>query len=301
MKTENEIIALDLVERQKLWVELKAVPTSDKDFANAKAIIIVIEDTEDWEAPEKSDAVAKDNCIVDGKSVKKGETIEVYPWQFNALRRFLDDPKEAEERKAKKSKKADGAAALLIFAFLFAFGLSVQAQTQTYVIGGPGTYNVVSVAGLYGGTNNVFGTNTSFGVAVTTTNSAIVPNWSSFNGVWTNTSTTNVLSIATNTPGIVSLANMDMADITFGFALNGAGTGTGFETWDYSDDLVFWRTNALQINLAANGQNYVQTNVSLTLFANGYIRLNSAGYPSQTVALTNLVTTVAKKPGRTGP
>lgn len=301
MKTENEIIALPLVERQKLWVELKQVSTQDKDFANAKAIIDVIEATEDWEKPVQAEAVATDNTIVDGKTVKKGETVKVYEWQFAALRRHLENPEEAKARAERKSKKTGGAAALIIGLLLLAFGFNAAAQTQTYVIGAPGTYNVVSVAGLYGGTNNVLGTNTAFGVAVITTNTAVVPNWTFSNGIWTNAPSTNVVSVATNTPGVVSLVNMDMCNIVFGAALNGAGTSAATATWDYSDDLITFRTNALTMTLTMAGTAYVSTNVQQTLFAPGYIRLNTISYPSASVALTNIVVTISKKPGRTGP
>ena len=106
MKTENEITASSLEENQKLWVELKTVTTSDKDFASARAIIELIEATEDWEAPKQVTATAKDNVIVDGKAIKKGEAINLYPWQLNALRRFLATAEEIA--KAAAFLAADG-------------------------------------------------------------------------------------------------------------------------------------------------------------------------------------------------
>jgi hypothetical protein len=301
MRTETEIVALPLVERQKLWVEMKQVPTGDRDFANAKAIVTVIEDTEDWEAPEQKDVVATDNTIVDGKAVKKGETVKVYEWQFAALRRHLAIPEELEARKARKKAAGSAGAAAMLIGFLMLFGFTASAQNQTYVIGGPGTYNVVSIAGLYGGTNNVMGTNSTFGTAVITTNTAVVPNWTSVNGVYTNAPTTNVVSITTNIAGAVSLANMDMADIVFGAQLTAAGTSTATAMFDASDDLVTWQSNKFSLTLVMAGTSYLSTNYGLTLVPNGYVRLNYVSYPSTTVALTNLTVTLAKKPGRTGP
>jgi hypothetical protein len=299
MKTENEIISSSLVERQKLFVEMKAVSTRDKDFANAKAIIEVIEATDDWEAPELEDAIATNNTIIDGKTVSKGESVKVYSWQFDALRRHFADPKELETKKKKSAPSSVVAA--LIAAFLFAFTFAATAQNQTYVVGGPGTYNVVSVAGLYGGTNNVVGTNTTYGVAQITTNTVVVPNWTFSNGIWTNTPTTNTISVTTNTPGVVSLVNLDMCNVVFGAALTGAGTSTAIASFDTSDDLITFQTNKYQCPILMAGTSFVSTNLGLTLVPFGYLRLNNISYPSPTTGLTNIVLTLSKKPGRTGP
>ena len=300
MKTESEIITSPLIERQKLWVEKKLIATNDRDYANARAILELIEGTDDWEAPKQNEAVATADTQVDGKSVKKGETIKVYEWQFNALRRHLANPDELKEKAARKVK-AGSAAGLIIGAMLLVLGWTTEAQTQTYVIGAPGTYNVVSVAGLYGGTNSVLGTNSTYGVGVITTNTAVVPNWTFSNGIWTNTPSTNVLNVVTNTPGVVSVVNLDMFNIVFGAALNAAGTSVAVASFDTSDDLQYWQTNKIILPLTMAGTGPVSTNYPATLFPPGYIRLNYLSYPSTTVSLTNVVVTVSKKPGRTGP
>jgi len=305
MKSESEILATPLAERQKLWVELKQVATNDKDFATARAVVEVIEATDDWEAPKKLPVVATADTIIDGKAVKKGETVQVYDWQFAALRRYLVDPKEAEERKAKKAAKGGAAAALIAIILGLAFLCqTATAQVQTYLVGTQGQYNVQTVAGLNGNTNTVIGTNATYAVSTIVTNVAVVPNWSFVNGIWTNAPTTNVLSVVTNTPGVVSVVNYDSFGIQQSFALMGAGTGPFISSWDTSGDAINWQTNAFQISTTASGVNQVTTYTNMIQVQYGYIRLNTAWNAAATGAgdqMTNLYVEVIKKSNRQGP
>jgi hypothetical protein len=290
MRTETEIKQLPLEEQQKLVIELRQVPVGDKAYPNAKAIIeLITGNTKKWKEPVQVEVknTADHAVTVDGAVIAKDATGKVYPWQLAALARFLEPVGKA--------------AALLLFCLLLGLGLTASAQTQAYVVGSSGTYNVVSIAGLNGGTNNIIGTNSTFATATYITNTAVSPVWVVSNGVSSVTFTTNTTSIATNTPGVVSLVNSDSADIFWGFALTGAGSGNATATFDYSDDLVNWRLSAITATLAANGTTFVGTNISLSLFTPGYIRLNTVSYPSVTAIQTNVVFELAKKPGRTGP
>jgi hypothetical protein len=291
MKTENEIKALALEDKQKLVVDLKLVPKSDKYYETAQRLIKFTEALKGYKAPELIEVtnVAGHDLTVDGITIPADGTVKILPWTYNALARFFE--------------KAGKSAALWLLLALLGFTLSGQAQSSsTFTVGSPSVYNVVAVAGFAGGTNNCVATNSTFATTVTNTTSITTnANWMIVNGVATNmyTTTTNVI---VNVPGLVSLVNYDMFDITFGYQLSGAGTGTGVTTWDQSDDGVNWRTNAFQVTLAGNGTSYTQTNLPNTLFAPGYIRLNSVWYPALTTPyMTNVVVTVQKKPYRTGP
>ena len=307
MKTENEIIAMSLVERQKLWVELKQVQTNDKDYAASKAIIEVIEATDDWDAPEKAPAIATANCLVDGKSVKKDEAIQVYEWQFNALRRFLANPDEVAEKKAKKEARTKPGAAAALIAFvvgLALLGQTASAQVQTYLVGTQGQYNVQTIAGLNGGTNNVVGTNAAFAAATFTTNTAVTPTILVSNGVTSFTFTTNITSIVTNVPGMVSVVNYDSYGLQLSYALEGAGTPTVYSSWDVSGDGVLWQTNAFQLNSVSSGANQVTVYTNLIQVQYGYIRLNTLWNTNVTGTadiLTNLTVEIIKKSNRQGP
>ena len=313
MKTENEIIASKLEERQKLWVELKQVPTNDKLYANAKALIELIEATDDWEQPEQREVVAKENTLIDGKPVNKGDTIKVYEWQFKALQRFLKLPESkhnATERVPQQQQPqqpaqstAPGSAAAkvvaLLFAFLLAFGFTAGAQTQTTVIGAPGQYWVQSIAGLSGGTNNIVGTN-SFTTGVTNFTYITNANWTLVNGTPTN-ATTITTNQTVNVPGVLNVANYDLFSVFWGFQLTGAGSATATLTADYSPDNLNWTTAAFSASLVANGTTFVGTNLTFSLFAPGYWRLNTIAYPSATAIQTNVVVEVPRKSTRVGP
>ena len=286
MKTENEIIASNLGERKKLWVELKQVPTNDKFYANAKALLEVIEATDDWEEPVQEEVVAKEDTQIDGRAVKKGDTIKVYEWQFKALQRFLKLPEAAKK-----------AAALLLFACLLAFGFNAGAQTQINAVGSQGSYHVYYIAGLTG-TNGVTGTNT-YATGVTNYTYITNANWTLVNGSATNASTITT-NYTVNIPGLISVVNNDLINIVWALNLNNSGSGTATLSADYSDDLLVWKTGALTASLVANGTTQVSTNITLSGFGPGYIRFNTIAYPSATLVQTNVLS-VSAKAARSGP
>jgi hypothetical protein len=317
MRTENEIINATLEERQKMYVELKQVPTNDKYYATAKALIELIENTAKWKEPKQGEVVAVENLIVDGRPVNKGDTIKVYEWQFKALQRYLKDP-NAEEPKEEKPKQqqlqqppagstpAGRALVARPLRKLFrcccshsssAFGLNADAQVQLNATGSQGNYHAYYIAGLNGTTNQV-GTN-SFITGVTNFTYITNANWTLVNGSATNISTITT-NQTVNVPGLISVVNNDLINISWYFNLNGAGSSTATLTADYSDDLVFWRSNALSLSLVANGTAQVSTNVTLSLFGPGFIRFNTIAYPSPTALQTNVLSVQAKA-SRTGP
>ena len=306
MKTENEIRALPLEDQQKLVIELKTVPSGDKNYETAMRLIKFTEALKGYKAPELIEVknVAGHDITVDGKSIANDNTAKVFPWQFAALRRYLEK-----------------VAALLLLSSIFYLLSScpLQAQIQPYVTGNPTTYNVQAVFGYDGWTNllatatnysagggaysNIItGTATYYTAAVTNSTSVITnANWSLVNGVPTNavTYTTNTVL---NQPGVVSLVNYDAVDLFIGGQLLQAGTGTNLvATWDLSDDQVNWRTNALTQNLILNGATYVGINTQLTLVTPGYIRLDDLATSAAGATVTNVTVLVAKKPYRTGP
>ena len=300
MKTENEIVAAVLEEVQKLWVELKTVTTTDKDFASARAIIELIEARDDWEEPKQTPAVAKDNVIVDGKAVKKGETIGVFSWQYNALRRFLTS---AEELAKAATKKAGKGAAVLLLGLLLGLGFSASAQVQSYVYGTSGQYNVQPVAGLNGGTNAWQGTNATFATTILTTNLAVTPNWTFVNGIWNNAPATNITSIVASTPGLVSVVNYDSFDIAQGGNLLGAGANTLISSWDTTRDFINWHTNAFQLATVLSGTAPQASDTNIVQVQYGGVRLNTAWVTNTGTGgtLTNAWVEITKKSNRQGP
>ena len=294
MKTELEIEASTLEEKQKLVIELRAVPTNDKFYAAAKAIIAFTVALDDWEEPKLIEVTAKSFVAVDGKTLNKGDTAKVFAWQYQALRRFLTGPDDA-----KKKKDAGPVASLIIAALLFAFGFTASAQTQAIVYGSKGSYVVYSIAGLYGGTNSLQGTNT-FYAGVITTNTIIAPSILLSNGVAYNNPVTNYTYV-TNVPGLLSVPNFDLVNLSWGFNLLGAGTATAGSLWDYSNDGSLWTSNALSLTLTGAGTALVSTNVALTGFGPGFLRLNTAWYANATNAMTNLWFTIGLKSSKTGP
>ncbi len=277
MKTENEIIASNLGERQKLWVELKQVPTNDKFYANAKALLEVIEATDNWKEPAQTEVVASDDTQIDGRAVKKGDTIKVYEWQFKALQRFLKLPAAAKK-----------AAALLLFACLLACGFNASA------------FDYPAVAGLNGGTNNIAASSTnSYNVGVT--NSVILTNanWSNISGIWTN-QPTYVTNSTVTTPGVFAVGNYNAFDIQLSLALNGAGTTAVPTSWSASDDAVNWTTGVLALSVTPAGTTQVTTRTNVTGFQAGWIRLDTVGNANAS-AITNLSVIVGRKQSVTGP
>jgi hypothetical protein len=300
MKTENEIIAMSLIERQKLWVEMKAVGTADKDFANSRAIITIIEATDDWDVPEKADAIATDNTIVDGKSVKKGETVTVYEWQFKALRRHLITVEEAkareEKKEAKKGKSSSGAAALLIGLLLFAFAFNLPAQNLTTITGYYGSYWSQYFVDLNGSTaNQVAFMKTNYWTPVITTNTIISPSIVVSNGVTYFNSVTNN-TYATNNPAMANLSQVTDFTLTVGCAAFSGSTNINVPSgWDYSSDGVNWQTNRWLTPLTCYGTGPSSTNLDLTGINGGYIRFSGFDNSLNQTILTNEFARIQKK------
>ena len=315
LKSESEIKSLLLEDLQKLVVELRLVQPNDKEYASAKALLQFATGLKKFKEPEQI-AVTNDADFpipVDGKVIPPGEAGKVYNWQWASLSRWL----------SKVEAAAAKAAALLLLCSLVVSGLVVpaSAQTQPYVLGSASTYNVVAINGYYGWTNvlnagtnaaglgcvtysNVLTTTNLFLTAAVTNTTSITTNanWSFVSGIWTNqpTYTTNV---SINYPGMLSVANYDMWDLFVSGQLMGAGTGTNLVVYvDTGNDGISWNTNAASVTLLLNGTTLVGTNLSQTLFAPGYIRIDQiteSGNLWQPV--TNLNITVARKPSRTGP
>jgi hypothetical protein len=277
MKTENEIIAATLVERQKLWVELRAVPPNDKFYPHAKSLLEVIEATDKWKEPAQTEVVASEDTQVDGRAVKKGDTLKVFEWQFKALQRFLKLPEAAKK-----------AAALLLLCLLLGLGFNASA------------FDAPPVAGLNGGTNNIAATSTnSYNIGVT--NSVILTNanWSNISGIWTN-QPTYVTNVMVTTPGVFAVGNYNAFDIQLSLSLTGSGTTAVPTSWSASDDAVNWTTGALAFSVTPAGTTQVTTRTNVTGFQAGWIRLDTIGNANAS-AITNLSVIVGRKQSLTGP
>jgi hypothetical protein len=308
MKTEIELEALPLNDRQKHWVELRTTQPGSKDYPTAKALITFIEATDDWEEPAKIEVTAKADCLVDGASIKKGNVAQVYPWQYFALARFLKPVKALAKDAFPNPKPLDppaplakGAAALIALLFLLLGGNS-QAQTQTTLQGGPGQFVLYSIAGLNGGTNNIIASTNVYNTNIITSVTNVVPNWIiGANGLPTNQTTTNI-SYTTNTPGLIALYNWDQAQLMMGFnAGQGTGTNCTFD-WDTSADGLNWATNALIFVLAQSGTGYVCSNYYFAVGAvPAYLRLGAVAAPTGFLYASNITAEIALRAKRTGP
>lgn len=283
MKTENEIKALPLEEQQKLVLDLKSVPQSDRYFETAQRLIKFTEGLKSYKAPEAIAVtnIAEHDISVDGKIIPKGQSGTVFPWQLRALGRWLEK------------------AALVMFAALLLTGRNAAAQVQTTLIGGPGGYYVRSLTALNGGAIPV-GVNTNFLTPVT--NSVIVTNanWSVQNGQATNqvTYTTNN---TVNQPGVFSLTGYDQWTMSYsGQMMAGTTNVTSVANVDYSTDLVNWQTNkwSLPITMAATTQ--VTTNLDVTGCNGGYIRVDTVTMAAN-VPETNCWFEVSTKSSSHGP
>lgn len=351
MKTPIEIAAMPLIERQILVADLRNVPVTDKLYAVALQLISAATNAKGWKDPDLIEVknIAGHDITVDKTKISKDGTAKIFPWQYLAVRRFVEPTDEDAANESikpllripgknegakpitrdeivgmiKDSKsgmsaadvaklvsqtvletlKAAGikVAALILFTFLLCFAGRASAQTQSYMVGStPGLYHAYSIAGLNGGTNTWVGTN-SFVSGVTNVLAIYTnANWSVVNGQATNnpTYTTNTV---VNYPGEVSVVNYDLVDLYWGFDLDQSGTAAACTSWDYSPDGVNWQTNALFSTLTANGQGWVSTNINLSLFAPGYIRLDYFGYASTSIGPSNVVAEAGFKPKRTGP
>jgi len=280
MKSETELKNLPPEERQKIVIELQQVKTGDKAYANAKAIIDLIENSKGYEKPDKLRVknISGHAVTVDDVVIAPDATGSVYTWQYHALARFLQPEaayenhlSELSEKQQALDKKTDAAnqpqtvdlgkvvpeaiakgfeslktkaAALILLAFLLCFATTAKAQNQTTVFGSPAGAWTVGVAGLIpGSTNSWAGTNNSFSATVLTTNFINQPSVTYSNGVAYFTTNSAVGSILTNTPGLVYMGDWDAFGITWSFQTVGGGTQPCTNTWDISDDLATWQTN----------------------------------------------------------
>lgn len=333
MKTPIEIAAMPLIERQQLVVDLRGVPAADKFYAVALQLISAATSKKDWKEPEQIEVknIAGHDITVDKTKITKDGTAKIFPWQFLAVRRFVEPTDEdtanaaikpllrkpsadegnykplTEEDVAKLIAKAfkeagiKAATALLLFAFLL-FGVGrAGAQTQSFMVGSvPSLYHTYSIAGLNGGTNAWSGSQ-SFTTPVVTSVTTTNPNWVVINGIATNEYTTSTQSI-TNAPGVISLANYDEAELFLGYnSLTSGGVTGGTATWDYSPDGTYWQLNALTMYCAASGTSLVGTNYFFPIgTAPGLLRFNTLTFAGGGIA-SNITVEVALKPYRTGP
>lgn len=263
MKTENEIKALPLEERQKLVQELKQIGTGDKAYANAKAIIELITGMKDWKEPKVIEVknIAGHDVSVDGATIAKDATGKVFPWQASALARFLEPVAKA--------------AAMLLFALLIGLGLSANATT-TQAFGSPGSFNGLYVAGLTGGTNSIpTNTVTTYMAATYTTNTINQITWTNVNGIQTPSTNTVTTSIVTNVPGLFALPANQPFTLTYGAALFGAA-GQSVAKLAYSPDGNSWQSNYWTMPLTANSSaEVITTNIQVPALSGGWGRLDS--------------------------
>lgn len=89
MKTELEIQGSSLQDNQKLWVELKRIKTNDRDFASARALILIIEATDGWKEPKKIQCTAKFDFMFHETKYQKGQVVDLYLWEYHAVSRYL--------------------------------------------------------------------------------------------------------------------------------------------------------------------------------------------------------------------
>lgn len=264
MRTENEIKALSLLEKQKLVIELRQVKTGDKAYPNAKAIITLITEDKKWKEPEPVAVrnIADHAVTVDEKSIAAGEESKVYPWQQAVLARFLEVIEEGKK-----------AAALLLATLLLLFGVKASAQSQIVAAGDKSGYYVVQVNDLGGGTANIIaGMVTNYDAPTIITNAQIAPVTLVSNGV-TYFSTVTNNTYVTNYPGVVAITKWTDFTLTVSAAMQAGTTNVNLSSgWDYSDNLLNWQTNKwlTPLTLAGTGQN--TTNLDVTGAIGGYIR-----------------------------
>lgn len=292
MRTENEIKALPLEDKQKLWVELRKVGTNDKAYANAKAIIEIITADKKWKEPETIEVknVSGHEVAADDIKIAKDAMARVYFWQYMALARFLEPEEkiqaklekagnEGREKDASAATITTKAAALIMFLFALCFGFSANAQQQTTIIGGPGQYRVQAIAGFNPGVIQAAMT-TNFTAQIITTNTIFVPNVIFSNGVASFSTTTNYTYV-TNAPGVISLAGYDQFTLSYSGAMMAGTTNVNSAAnWDYSTDLQNWQSNKWVTPITMIGTGQVTTNLDVTGCNGGYVRLDNANNPA---------------------
>lgn len=199
------------------------------------------------------------------------------------------------------------AASVLLMLALLCLGRTARAQlTGPSYLTGPTSqgYNLLLIN---------TGSNWWSGTLAFTNPITLVSNFSTnANWVVINGQSTNEYYYSSNTtvivPGVISLANYDKADVSFGYQAQSAGPGTGVATFDTSADGISWQLNAFQLPVATNsianvgGVSYMaSTNLSLGPgFGPAYIRLNNVAFSAGGWA-TNVFIEVGKKASITGP
>lgn len=331
--SEPQILALNAEDKHKLIVDLSATKPSDKNYANAQAIITFIKSQDDYEEPRTIEVMSITDVTVDGKAVGKGQKIKLYLWQYRALARFFKIPsgqhdalveegqearatrlkQEADERalalgQAPATPPAAGtgktvASIILAFLLLILFGAAAQAQVyRTLYVGGltNSTFGITN-AGLIGGTNTVLAASTNYFNTLSlytnvVTNSTIVIT----NGT-PSFSTALITNVLTNIAGTIGLTKYDMAWVQINLALTGSSTGQIPTHWNYSGDGISWVSNAFTLTVTTAGTAQEGAGTNLSAFAPGYIQLNDVDNTNASAIVTNLIVQVDLKPIRTGP
>ena len=276
--TKQQILALPLEDKQKLVVELNEVPISDPGFANAKAVLDLIGVDKTYKKPELVKATAENDIQVDGREVKAGQTVDLYPWQYRALARFF--------------KLAGKAAAALLLGLLVLS--SAWAQTTGNLTG---QYGPVSIASLNGGTNNQAANSTNlYWAPVITTNTLNAAVVTVSNGVTYFTTNTSY-TYTTNIPGRLNATKFRDIGVQVNYAHSG-GSGTNATYWAFYQGLdgstnVWPAFTLITTNIAT--ANTITVGTNYTLGAPGYLFLWSAGNAG-TNGLTNVQVQAVGKP-----
>jgi len=282
MYTENQIKSLPLEEQQKIVIDLKQVPQSDKYYETAQRLIKFITGLKTYKAPQEIEVknIAGHVVTVDNKIIEPEQTAKIHPWQLNALRRFLEPV---------------AAAAMLLFVLLFVLSASA---TTTNFLGSPGSYNVSYIAGLNGGTNSVWTNTTVSYTALTTNTTSIVTNsnWTVVNGQATNQTTTTT-NVTVSVPGLFTIPpNAPFSLIMAGNLWVGNGTaGTSVGKFSYSADGSYWQSNywVLPLTPIGGAGEITSTNVQVPAMSGGYGRLDTISGLG-TAGISNLAVEVAK-------
>ena len=285
--SENQIKALPLEEQQKLVMELRQIQPSDKAYPNAKAIIELITGDRKFKEPATIKAAATEDVSVDGRDVKKGQAVELFPWQHRALSRFFEVTVGV----------AKAAALMLAAAVLLASSASAQ------------TYKVSPFAGLNTGTNVVLGGSSTVAnvsnYCVLTITTTIITNpvvtISNGTAVFTTTYTTNSV---TNTPGVLVLTKTDRAEVCVSF-VGHVNTVSNTLTATFYKSIDGTTNNAYPAFVLTPGT--AAGTSGLTYAAGTNYDLGSAGYlilmslsNSGTNTCTNVCVQAATKPVRSG-
>src|SRR5215469_1035151 len=96
MKTPVEIAAMPLIERQILVADLRNVPATDKLYAVALQLIAAATNAKGWKEPDLVEVknIAGHDITVDKTKISKDGTAKIFPWQYLAVRRFVEPTDE---------------------------------------------------------------------------------------------------------------------------------------------------------------------------------------------------------------